>query len=449
MSEFLGSLWWLLVTLGILITFHEFGHFWVARRLGVRVLRFSVGFGKPLWSRTGRDGVEYAIGAIPLGGYVKFLDARESDDPERARTLPGEYSAAPVWHRIAIAAAGPLFNIAFTVFAFWAMFVIGRPDLPPVVGTPTGLAAQAGFAAGDRMTAVGGEPVASLGNAMLEIAQAAMRHDDVTVAVVDREGQVHDRVLRLSSLPGEVADGKALEAIGLVPQAPEATVGSVVAGLPAARGGVQAADRVLRINDTPIADWSELTHAIAAEAAKNPHLSLLVQRGNSKVPLEITAEREGGKADGKWMIGIGAPTRSVTALEQYGPLQAVPAALRETWKKTRDTLGMIGSMLSGKASTKNLSSVITIAQVANESAQQGLAWFLSFLAIISLSLGILNLLPIPILDGGHLLYYFIELVKGSPLSERALVAGQYVGLALLVTLMGLAFYNDIVRIVTS
>jgi len=449
MSEFFGSAWWLLVTLGILVTFHEFGHYWVARRCGVKVLRFSIGFGKPLWSRIGRDGVEYAIGAIPLGGYVKFLDARESDHPELVRGKAGEYSAAPVWRRIAIAAAGPAFNIAFTVVAFWAMFVIGRPDLPPVIGTPTGLAADAGFQNGDRIAAVAGEKVDSLSNAMLEVAQAAMLHRDVNVAVVDAGGATRERLLRLSRLPGDISDGKSFDAIGLAPQPPPALVGTVQPDSPAARAGMLAGDRIQRINDTAIGDWIVLTRTIAAEAARNPHLSVLVRRGASDVPLEMTATRSGDDGAAHWIIGIGAHGRDVTALEHYGPLQAIPAALRETWKTTRNTLGMIGSMLTGEASTKNLSSVITIARVANESAQQGLAWFLSFLAVISLSLGILNLLPIPILDGGHLLYYFIEVVKGSPLSERALVAGQYVGLALLVTLMGLAFYNDIARMVAS
>jgi regulator of sigma E protease len=449
MSEFFGSAWWLLVTLGILVTFHEFGHYWVARRCGVKVLRFSIGFGKPLWSRVGRDGVEYAIGAIPLGGYVKFLDARESDHPELVRGKAGEYSAAPVWRRIAIAAAGPAFNIAFTVAAFWAMFVIGRPDLPPIIGAPTGLAAEAGFQNGDRIAAVAGENVDSLSNAMLEVAQAAMLHRDVRVAVVDAGGAARERVLQLSKLPGDISDGKSFDAIGLAPQPPPALVGTVQPDSPAARAGMRAGDRIQRVNETAIANWIDLTRAIGAEAAKNPHLSVLVRRGSSDIPLDMSATRSSDDAAGHWIIGIGAHGRDVTALEHYGPLQAIPAALRETWKTTRNTLGMIGSMLTGQASTKNLSSIITIARVANESAQQGLAWFLSFLAVISLSLGILNLLPIPILDGGHLLYYFIEVVKGSPLSERALVAGQYVGLALLVTLMGLAFYNDIARMVAS
>jgi regulator of sigma E protease len=450
MSEIVGSVWWLLVTLGILVTFHEFGHYWVARRCGVRVLRFSIGFGKAIWSHTGRDGVVYAIGAIPLGGYVKFLDAREAEQPEQVSGQPGEYSAAPVWRRIAIAAAGPAFNIAFTVVAFWAMFVVGRPDMQPVFGEPAGLAAQAGFKAGDRFTAVGGEKVDSLSSALLEVAEAAMLRRDVPIAVLDAQGNARERVLPLSKLSADSVDNsKTFDAIGLVAQAPPALVASVAPDSPAARSGVLAGDRIVRINDVTIADWNDLTRTVGAQSARNPHLHIVVRRGTDDVPLDLTAQQNSDAGTSKWMIGIAGQGRQRDAVERYGPIQAVPAALRETWKTTRKTLGMIGSMLTGQASTKNLSSVITIAQVANDSAQQGLAWFLSFLAVISLSLGILNLLPIPILDGGHLLYYFIELIKDSPLSERALVAGQYIGLALLVTLMSLAFYNDIVRIVAS
>jgi len=450
MSEFFGSAWWLLVTLGILVTFHEFGHYWVARRCGVKVLRFSVGFGKALWSRYGRDGTEYAIGAIPLGGYVKFLDAREADNPELAKSQPGEYSSAPVWQRMAIAAAGPAFNIAFTVFAFWAMFVIGRPDLQPVIGTPHGLAAQAGFKSGDRLTAVGGESVGSWSNAMMGVAQSAMLHQDVAVDVIDAQGSAVTRRLPLASLPTAASDNdKTFDAIGLQLLPPAAVAGTVVADSPAAHAGVLPGDRIVRINDVAIANWDDLTRTVGEQAAKNPQLHVVVQRGTSNVSLDLKATQKSEDAKSRWVIGIGGQARGYDAIEQYGPLQAIPAAFRETWKTTRNTLGMIGSMLSGQASTKNLSSVITIAQVANASANQGLAWFLSFLAVISLSLGILNLLPIPILDGGHLLYYLIEWIKGSPLSERALVAGQYVGLALLVTLMSLAFYNDIVRIVAS
>ena len=449
MSEFVGSVWWLLVTLGLLVTFHEFGHFWVARRCGVKVLRFSIGFGKPLWSRRGRDGVEYAIGAIPLGGYVKFLDAREADDPQAVAHQPGEYNAAPVWQRMAIAVAGPAFNILFTIVAFWAMFVIGRPDYQPIIGAPQGLAAAAGLQAGERVDAVDGDKVDSWSSTMMAVAQAAMVRQDVALTVTDTHGQIQQRTLILSKLPADAVDNdKTFDAIGLQLQPPPAVAGAVTDG-PAQRAGMQVGDRILSINGVAIANFDTLSSTIAAQAAKNPQLDVLVERNGHELHLPIIAEQRSNAGKTHWIIGIGVLSRNHDALEHYGPLRAIPAAFSETWKTTRSTLAMIGSMLSGQASAKNLSSVIGIAQIANVSAQMGLAWFLSFLALISLSLGILNLLPIPILDGGHLLYYFIELVKGSPLSERAMIAGQYVGMALLASLMSLTFYNDIVRLIAG
>jgi regulator of sigma E protease len=449
MSEFLGSVWWLLVTLGLLVTFHEFGHFWVARRCGVKVLRFSVGFGKPIWSRYGRDGVEYAIGAIPLGGYVKFLDARESDHPETAARQPGEYNAAPVWQRMAIAVAGPVFNIVFAIAAFWGMFVVGRPDFQPVIDAPQGLAKAAGLQAGDRILSVDGERVDSWSTAMLDVAQAAMLRRDTTLEVADARGAQHRRVLALSQLPAQVADNeKTFAAIGLQLQAPPAIVGGLSSDGAATRAGLHVGDRITGINGKSVSSFEDLTRLVPQQAAQNARLHLTVQRGTDTLGFDLDAQPLSENGQTRWIIGVSAAPAQ-HALEQYGPLRALAAALRETWKTTRSTFQMIGGMLSGAASTRNLSSVISIAQVANASAHMGLAWFLSFLAVISLSLGILNLLPIPLLDGGHIVYYLVEWIKGSPLSERTLIAGQFVGMALLAALMSLAFYNDILRLVTS
>jgi regulator of sigma E protease len=446
MSEFFGSVWWLLVTLGVLVTCHEFGHFWVARRFGVKVLRFSVGFGSPIWSRVARDGTEYAIGAVPLGGYVKFLDAREAEHPEHVANQPGEFMSAPAWQRIAIAAAGPVFNILFTLVAFWAMFVIGRPDFQPIIDTPKGLAAEAGFKAADKLVSVAGEKVDSWSNGMLAVTQAAALHRDVPIEVTDAQGATRTLVLALSKLPPGAPDSEAVfDRIGLDLQQPPPVVHSVDADKPASRGGMRAGDVIVAVNGTAVANYPEFAKALGEEAAKNPKIEIAVVRDGARVPLTITSEQS--KADGKtrWTVGISIRTQPKDATERFGPLAAIPAAFSETWKTTASTLTMIKSMLVGEASTKNLSSVISIAQVANASAHQGLAWFLSFLAMISLSLAILNLLPIPILDGGHIVTYLVEWIKGSPVSERTLIAGQYVGLALLVTLMSLALYNDIAR----
>ncbi len=450
MSEFFGSAWWLLVTLGVLVTLHEFGHFWVARRCGVKVLRFSIGFGKPIWSRFGRDGVEYAIGAIPLGGYVKFLDSREAENPELVAHQPGEYNDAKIWKRICIALAGPAFNIAFTVIAFWAMFVIGRPDFEPVIGKPQGLAAAAGLHAGDRVVAVGDEPVGSWTAVIIALQDSLIPRRDAVLSVTDAQGHRSQHTLALSSIPRDAAlDEKLFATIGLQPQPPAAIIGLVEPDSPADRGGLKVDDRITQINDAPVETFNDVSTTIAREAAKSPVLSIVVQRAGQRVPLTVTAIAKTAAGESGWKIGVGVKSQSMTAVERYGVGRAIPAAFTEMWKTTRSTVGAIAAMVSGQASTKNLSSVIGIAQAANGFAQMGVAWFLSFLAMISLSLGLLNLLPIPILDGGHVLYYLIELVKGSPVSERAAAAGQYVGLALLVTLMSVAFYNDIARLVAS
>ena len=457
MSEFFGSVWWLLVTLGLLVTFHEFGHFVVARCCGVKVLKFSIGFGPALWSRFDRRGTQFVVAAIPLGGYVKMLDEREITAPVAPEGLTGAHNRASVGARMLISAAGPAFNLIFTLAAFWLMFVIGKPDYQPVVGHVDQIAASAGFQAGDRIAAINGNEIETWTDANMALLQGGMDRRDLSVTVVDAGGTERKRTLALSRLPRDLDEESVYRQIGLEPRqwALAPVVGSVQAGSAAERAGLKPGDRILAIDADTLTDWRDVSAAIQKFAAPDKPLTLKVERAGAPVTVQAIPTRNtvATTHDAKppapnWLLGISAkpPEAKYDATLRYGPLAAIPKAFGETWQRSRQTLDMLWSMVTGRASLKNLSGVITIAQVANSSAQLGTAWFLNFLAIISLSLAILNLLPIPVLDGGHLLYYLIELVKGSPVSESVQMAGQYVGLTLLMALMSLAFYNDILRI---
>ena len=446
MNPFFGSVFWLAVTLGVLVTFHEFGHYWVARRCGVKVLRFSVGFGRAIWKHVGRDGTEYQIAAIPLGGYVKMLDAREGEVDPALRHQ--EFTAQPIWKRIAIVAAGPGFNIIFTIAAFWLMFVMGRTDYAPIVAaSPRSMAAEAGIHSGDRLLSVGGTPVTTWSDSFDIIANAALGRTPLAVTVRDSDGTERSLVLPLNRLPAGDDVGHYMDKLGLIPAPPLAIAAMVEPGEPAALAGLQGGDRIVSVNGTAVTNFEDLGKQITASAAKSPALSLEVLRNGKPMHFTVTARMESKAAEAPhWVIGVGAPP-SETAIQHYGPVKALTASLDLTWQRTAETFNMVSKMLTGEASTSNIAGPIGIAQIANAAAQMGLDRFLEFLGMVSLSLGIMNLLPIPILDGGHLLYYLIELVKGSPVSERIMIAGQYVGIALLFTLMGLVFYNDIHRII--
>ena len=457
MSEVLGSIWWLLVALGLLITFHEFGHFWVARRMGVRVLKFSVGFGKTLWSKTGRDGTEYVIAAIPLGGYVKMLDEREGDVEDAALNLA--FNRKSVWARIAIVVAGPAFNLIFTLLAFWMMFMVGIPDSRPVIGAVSGIAVSAGIEAGDRIVSLDGESTETWSHAILGLIAPALDRDSVTLVLEQADGRLRKVQLDLGKLDASFREEKTLEDVGITPWRLKipAVVGEVTVDSPAYRAGFKPNDRIVSVGGEAVPDWGWVGALVQKHGVADEPLTVTVERAGGTMDLSVSpSSSSSGKFSNRLILGVTntPPDEALQAqlertyfMHQFGPIDGFTAAASEMWRLTRSTLGLLGRMLTGSASVKNLSGPISIAQFANNSANAGLSNFLFFLGAISLSLGILNLLPIPVLDGGHLLYYLIELVKGSPVSEQTQAKGQYIGLMALFGLMGIAFFNDILRLV--
>lgn len=452
MQDIIGSIWWLIVSLGILVTFHEFGHYWVARRCGVRVLRFSVGFGKPLWTRVGRDGTEYVIAALPLGGYVKMLDERETDVP--VDQLDQAFNRKPLSQRIAIVAAGPAFNLLLCLLLLWGMFLVGKGDYQPLVGRVDKVAADAGFREGDRILSIDGQSMETWTHVYMGLIGPGLDRRDVDVQVIDSEGQSRQRRLALSTLPEGTRESALLREIGLVARQLllPPVIGEMSADRPAARAGLKAGDRILSIDGHALSTFDQIGPRVRAAGEAGRSLSASVSRDGQIFEVELRPDATGEGASAHWILGISpAPTTAEhDALLRYGPVAAIGASLRETWRLTTTTLGMMQRLLTGTASLReNLNGPISIAQIANQSAQRGFAGFLFFLGILSLSLCIMNLLPIPILDGGHLLYYLIEAIKGAPVSEKSLILGQYVGLAMLGGLMALAFYNDILRLFSS
>lgn len=452
MSAFFGSIWWLLVALGVLVTFHEFGHFWVARRCGVKVLRFSVGFGKPLWTHRGKDGTEYVVAAIPLGGYVRMLDEREGDVP--AHELPLAFNRKPVLQRMAIVAAGPSANLLLAFLLLWGMLVIGRPDYAPVVGQATAIAAQAGLQPGDRILHVGERATPTWSELQMALIMAALDRKPVALEVHRENGTTTERTLPLQHIPTQVDELHVLSAIGLMPRhlLIPAVVGKIRPGTPA-WGVLAEGDRITAIDAHPVSSFEDIAPLVRALGERGGHAMIEVERDGERLALEMEPQHinaANGKA--QWILGVanapaGIPPKD--AVLRFGPLQAIPAAVRETGFQVKQLVDMLGRAVSGQVSVQNtVSGPLTIARAANDFAARGPAWFLNFLALLSVSLALINLLPIPVLDGGHLLYYLIELVVRRPLGERTLAVGQYIGLALIAGLMGLAFYNDILHLMS-
>lgn len=449
----LNSVFGFVLAVGILVTVHEFGHFWVARKLGVKVLKFSVGFGRPIWSRYGRDGTQYAIAMIPLGGYVKMLDESEGDVEEAERHRA--FNRKPLGVRAAVVVAGPAFNFLFAIIAYWVIFMIGIDGVRPVVGevAPGSVAERAGLRSGDEVVTIDGRPTQTWGEHRLYLMDRLLDGESVIYEVRRESGERATASLALEGDVSEALSPAGIErAIGMRPHLPEleSVVGEVVDGSPAQAAGLRTGDRIVSVDGAAISTWRALVEAVMPRAGQS--MLFGVERDGERLDVRVTpaATEVDGRTVGRIGISPGAvaPADSFLASVELGPVEGLARATENTWLMSVLTLKMLYRMLKLEISTENLSGPITIAHYAGQTVQIGLVPFLTFLAVISVSLGVLNLLPIPVLDGGHLLYYVIELVRGGPVPEKVMIWGQQLGILMLAALMALAFYNDILRLVS-
>jgi regulator of sigma E protease len=437
-------------TLALLIVFHEFGHYWVARRMGVKVLRFSVGFGQVVAQRRDRQGTEWALSAIPLGGYVKMLDEREAEVP--ADQLDQAFNRKPVAARAAIVAAGPLANFLLAILLFWGMFMLGVPTLKPMVAEPPpgSPASTAGIHSGMTITRIGDEATESWQDLHWLALKQVLRGQTLRIEAVNAGGQVEFLQLTVPVL-SEEQQQEPLAALGLsryLPPLPP-VLGQLTPDGVAAKAGLRSGERIVAIDGKTMSDWNQVVDTVRGAAGRA--LRLALEQGGQTRELSLTPATA---KDGQTTIGrIGAgPQIDPELLDKlrgsvrYGPLQAMRHALARTWDLSTFSLEMLGRMVTGQASLKNLSGPLTIADYAGQSAHAGLSSFISFLALVSISLGVLNLLPVPLLDGGHLLYYFAEFLTGRPVSEHVQEIGQRIGMGLLGMLMCFALYNDLARL---
>jgi regulator of sigma E protease len=453
MGDFALTVLAFLVTVGVLVVIHEFGHYLVARAMGVKILRFSVGFGRTVaMRRTGSDQTEWVLAAIPLGGYVKMADEREA--PVSSTDRPRAFNNKPVGARIAIVLAGPAANFLLALALYWVLFVAGMPGDKPVIGDPprNTPAAAAGLASGDVISSVAGDSVSTWNDVRWLLLKEAVKREPTVVEVQGANGAHSEHRLDMSGISKEDLDRDLLAKLGLQPFRPAgpSRMGQIVEASAAERAGLKEGDLVVAVDEKPVSTWEEFTSIVRANPGKP--IALEVDRGGMRVTLHAIPEV---RKNGTGQLGVGLPAElrdayaKMETTVRYGPVEAVGKAAAKVWDLSLFSVKMLGGMIVGDVSWKNLSGPITIADYAGQSAKLGWITSLAFLALVSVSLGVLNLLPIPLLDGGHLVYYFAEIVRGKPVSERTMEIGQRFGLALLLGLTFFAFYNDINRLFTG
>lgn len=445
MSTFFSPLFWYIITIGILVTIHEWGHFIVARWCGVHVLKFSIGFGRPLFSHTGKNGTQYQIAMIPLGGYVKMLDEREGEVPEALKSQ--SFNSQSVQKRMAIVAAGPLANLILCILLLWSVFSIGSIELKPLLGPSQGLALEAGFATGDEIVAINQTPIRTWNDAMPLLALAAIDRNALTIEVETPTGQRVSKQLALNKLASNFDQSKLMQEIGFSPYVvnPSPIIGMLQPDGPSA-DILKIGDRIVSIDGIPVQSFSTIPEVLAKTAKKDQPLAVMVDRQGRSILFAIKPIQVVQGDATLWRLGVGSLNATTTI--KYNPLEALPKAINKTFDMARDSFAIMARLLTGSASSNNLAGPLSIAKAADNQASWGFSAFLSFLAAISLALCIMNLLPIPMLDGGHLFYFAVEWLTGKPVSESFQAVGQTIGLFLLVGLFGIAVYNDIFRIIS-
>jgi regulator of sigma E protease len=441
-----------IVAISILVAVHEYGHFIVGRWCGIKVLRFSIGFGKPLWTRVGKkDNTEFCISAIPLGGYVKFLGERsDSDDPVDPADEGRAFNQRPVWMRIAVLLAGPFFNFLFAFFAYWMIFVNGVPTMKPAVGEveDSSYAAVAGLQYGDRILRVGETEAGDWETALVSMLDEMISDGRVTLQLESESGRLRTATIdvgedatRLTE-PGVLFDG-----LGFQPWQPPAVVSELTDDGAAKKAGILAGDRLTSIDGESVANFNDLQRIVSARPDENVAIELIRQERTLTIDVTLGSREVDGRTAGLLGVAGGGVPEEFWYVRQYGPLDSIPQSVQRTWAGMGFTVRMIGRMVTGDVSIKNISGPINIAQFAGSSASAGFNSFMRFLALVSISLGVLNLFPVPVLDGGQIVYQSIEGLKGSPLSDKAQMIGQQLGIVALLLLMSFAFYNDIARII--